>query len=373
MAVPFLDLRAMNAAIRDELVSAAARVIDSGWYILGEEVAAFETEFAAYCGTKFAIGVGNGLDALTLTLRAWRELGRIRPGDEVLVPSNTYIATILAITENGLSAVPIEPDPASFNIDPARLAAALTPKTRAILPVHLYGRLSDMPAIRTFADAHDLLVLEDCAQSQGASIDGRRAGAWGHAAGFSFYPGKNLGALGDAGAVTTDDAELADMLRALRNYGSHVKYRNIVRGVNSRLDPMQAALLRVKLAHLDTGNAARRLIAQRYLAEIRNPDLVLPEPASSDAGHVWHIFAVRCARRDAMQARLAERGIDTLIHYPIPPHRQQAYADAPFANDSFPIAEAMAEDVLSLPLWPGMSDEQVSQVIAGVNQTVPVS
>ena len=367
VAVPFLDLRSVNAAHREGLVAAATRVIDSGWYVLGREVEAFETAFAAHTGTAHAIGVGNGLDALTLVLRGWIELGRMAPGDEVLVPSNTYIATLIAVTQAGLVPVPVEPDETSYNLDPTRLAAALSPRTRAILPVHLYGRLADMAAIVAFAHEHGLLVLEDCAQAHGAARKGVRAGAWGDAAGFSFYPGKNFGALGDGGAVTTDDDALADVVRALRNYGSHRKYENLYLGTNSRLDEIQAAMLMVKLPALDTENAARRRIAERYLTGITSNRLRLPDRGPED-GHVWHLFVVRSATRDALQAQLGEHGIGSLIHYPIPPHRQQAYAGHPISLQNYPLAEAMAREVLSLPLWPGMSDAQVEKTITAINQ-----
>ncbi|HMV71944.1 MAG TPA: DegT/DnrJ/EryC1/StrS family aminotransferase, partial [Pseudomonadales bacterium] len=274
--IRFLDLQALNARYRDELIAAFTRVLDSGWYVLGDEVARFERAFADYCGTRFCIGVGNGLDALTLSLRAWKELGRLHDGDEVIVPANTYIASILAITENGLQPVLVEPGEQSFNLDPASIEAAITPRTRAILVVHLYGRLAAMDAIRGIADRHGLLLLEDCAQAHGAVAGEKRAGSWGDAAGFSFFPGKNLGALGDAGAVTTDDEALAQTLRALRNYGSHEKYVNDIQGVNSRLDEVQAALLEVKLRWLDEDIRLRRHIAQRYLDEIDNPLIRLP-------------------------------------------------------------------------------------------------
>lgn len=364
--IPFVDLRAVNATMRDALAEASLRVIDSGWYILGREVAAFEEAFAAYCGSRHAIGVANGLDALILVLRAWIELGRLAPGDEVLVPSNTYIATILAITENQLRPVLVEPALHSYNIDPARLEAAIGPRTRAVLPVHLYGRLADMPAIEAVARRHRLLVLEDCAQSHGAAVGRRRAGAWGDAAAFSFYPGKNLGALGDAGAVTTDDPALAETLRALRNYGSHRKYENLYQGVNSRLDELQAALLSVKLGWLDEQTASRRAIVKRYLDGIRHSAVQLPDPGEPDA-HVWHLFVVRTRQRDQLQAHLTARGVQTLIHYPIPPHRQAAFAEVDFAKSAFPLADAMSAEVLSLPLWPGMSDRQVDHVVDAVN------
>ncbi|MBS7348936.1 MAG: aminotransferase class I/II-fold pyridoxal phosphate-dependent enzyme, partial [Comamonas sp.] len=284
---PFLDLQSINAQYRAELIEACTRVIDSGWYIGGSELSQFEQEFAAFCGSAHCIGVANGLDALILTLRAWLELGRLQPGDEVIVPANTYIASILAISANGLTPVLVEPDAASFNISPANARTAITAKTRAILPVHLYGQLADMPAIMALAREHGLLVLEDAAQAHGAAIAGKRAGSWGDAAGFSFYPGKNLGALGDAGAITTQDAELAQTLRALRNYGSHEKYKNLFKGVNSRLDAIQAAMLRVKLSKLELETQHRRSIAAIYLQNIHHPAVQLPQVASPEQ-HVWH-------------------------------------------------------------------------------------
>ncbi len=324
MNIPFLDLQAVNAAYRDELIEAAVRVIDSGWYIRGKEVQAFEQEFAAYCGTKYCVGVGNGLDALTLTLRAWKELGRLKEGDEIIVPANTYIATILAITENRLTPVLVEPDEDTYNLSPDLARKSVTAKTQAIMPVHLYGRLAEMPAIMDIAEKYNLLVLEDAAQAHGASLQGRRAGNWGDAAGFSFYPGKNLGALGDAGAVTTNDEELAHTVRALGNYGSHKKYENLYQGVNSRLDEIQAALLRVKLRKLDQETAARRNIARLYLEKINSPAIVLPKWEKEEQ-HVFHLFVVQCKKRNEFQKYLTQHGVQTLIHYPVPPHKQRAY------------------------------------------------
>jgi dTDP-4-amino-4,6-dideoxygalactose transaminase len=364
--VPFLDLRLLNASLRSELLEACERVVDSGWYILGSEVSAFEDEFAAYLGVRHAIGVANGLDALSLVLRAWLEMGRVRVGDEVLVPSNTYLATVLAITQNGLKAVPVEPDATTFNIDPKQLRDRIGPRTRAVLPVHLYGRIANMPQITEIAQEAGLFVLEDCAQAHGAQIAGRKAGAWGDAAAFSFYPGKNLGALGDAGAITTNDDELASVVRALRNYGSHEKYRNKYRGVNSRLDELQAAVLRTKLGYLDAHNASRAAVARTYLAEIDNPAISLPDPGN-EGEHVWHLFVVRTQDRDAAQQQLTGAGVQTLIHYPIPPHWQEAYADADFAGQDYPIAEAMSQEVLSLPLWPEMSADATALVVSAVN------
>ena len=362
--IPFLDLKNINQQYRTELVEACTRVIDSGWYIGGNELEKFEQNFAEYCGTKFAIGVANGLDALILTLRAWKELGKLKDGDEVIVPSNTYIASILAITANNLTPVLVEPDIATYNIDSAKIEAAITSRTKVILPVHLYGQLADMPAIIEIANKHDLLVLEDSAQSHGAEIDGKKAGNWGDASGFSFYPGKNLGALGDAGAVTTNDEELAQMLRALRNYGSHEKYKNLVPGVNSRLDEIQAAMLDVKLKFLDKEIEHRRKIASLYLEKINNPLIELPLSninAEKYQQHVWHLFVIRTEYRETLQNYLAENGVQTLIHYPIPPHKQEAYKEW---NDlSYPISEKIHVEVMSLPIGPTLSLEDVEKVI----------
>ncbi|UGB45231.1 DegT/DnrJ/EryC1/StrS family aminotransferase [Frateuria edaphi] len=362
--VPFLSLEAVNARHADELKAAAARVIDSGWYVLGEELAAFESEFAGWCGVRHAIGVGNGLDALALLLRGYIELGRLAEGDEVIVPGNTFIASFLAITGNRLVAVPVEPDPASFNLDPACVEAAIGPRTRAIMAVHLYGQLAEMPALRSLAGRHGLLLVEDAAQAHGAAFDGRRAGAFGDAAGFSFFPTKNLGALGDAGAVTTDDDALAHCIRALRNYGSEVKYQHRLRGSNSRLDELQAALLRVKLRYVDEDTRLRRQVARRYLDGIRHPDIVLPFVAREDA-HAWHLFVLRCRHRDALQRHLLACGIQAQVHYPVPPHRQPAYAG--LLDVHLPLTERLHEEVLSLPLGPTLADADAGRVIAAVN------
>lgn len=362
--INFLDLKAINNQYQQELKDACARVIDSGWYIMGNELSQFETEFANYCGTKHAIGVANGLDALILTLRAWKALGKLQAGDEVIVQANTYIASVLAITENDLVPVLVEPSPVTYNLDPATVVAAITSKTIAILPVHLYGQLSPMPEIMAIAKQHNLLVLEDCAQAHGAEINGQRAGNWGDAAGFSFYPGKNLGALGDAGAITTNDDQLAQTLKALRNYGSHKKYENLYQGVNSRLDEIQAAMLRVKLPYLEAETIRRQQIAQAYRSEITNPRVTLPNVIDEQA-HVWHLFVVRCEKREALQAYLAEQGIQTLIHYPVAPHKQQAYSQ--WNTISLPLTEEIHQQVLSLPLDPTMSEAAVAQVIAAVN------
>lgn len=367
--IPFLDLQSINAQYRAELIAACTRVIDSGWYIGGNELAQFEQEFSAYCGSAHCIGVANGLDALTLTLRAWLELGRLQPGDEIIVPANTYIASILAISANGLTPVLVEPDEASFNLCPEKTLAAITSRTKAILPVHLYGQLANMPALLAIAQQHDLLVLEDAAQAHGAAIDGRKAGNWGHAAGFSFYPGKNLGALGDAGAITTNDAELAQTLRALRNYGSHEKYKNLFKGVNSRLDEIQAAMLRVKLQYLDQDTQHRRVIADIYRHHIHNPAVQLPQCSLAEQ-HVWHLFVIRTPHRAALQQHLASQGIQTLIHYPIPPHQQQAYQE--WSARSYPLTERLHQEVLSLPMGPTLTEDEAMQVVAAVNSFQPV-
>lgn len=374
MRVPFLDIKSINAQYRKELIDAATNVIDSGWYIQGKELDAFETEFSAYCGTAHCVGVANGLDALTLTLRAWLELGKLKQGDQVIVPANTYIASILAISANGLEPVLVEPDEASYNLCPQKLRKAITRKTRAILPVHLYGQLADMPTIMEIADEHGMLVLEDSAQAHGAASQGKKAGNWGHASGFSFYPGKNLGALGDAGAITTNDAELAETLIALRNYGSHEKYKNMFKGVNSRLDEIQAAMLRVKLRHLDVETRNRRAVAAAYCAGISNPEIRLPVQKNAqdiqlNESHVWHLFVVRTRHREALQEHLHKQGIQTLIHYPVPPHQQSAYKE--WSQQSHPLTEAIHEEVLSLPMGPTLTLQDAEKVVAAVNAFRP--
>lgn len=367
--IPFLDLRAINAASRAELIEACTRVIDSGWYIVGNELDRFETSFAEYCGASHCIGVANGLDALILTLRAWKELGWLKDGDEVIVPANTYIASILAITENRLVPVLVEPDEASYNLCPRNTEAAITTKTRAIVAVHLYGRLADMPALLDIAERNHLLLLEDAAQAHGAGIGGRKAGNWGLAAGFSFYPGKNLGALGDAGAITTSNDELAKTLRALRNYGSHEKYKNLFQGVNSRLDEIQAAMLSVKLKYLDADTRRRREIALAYAKGIRHPAIRQPIDSKSTlaslANHVFHLYVIRSSRREALQQHLQNAGIQTLIHYPIPPHKQPAYKN--WNERTYLLTESLHQEVLSLPISSVMTDAQVGIVIDAVN------
>lgn len=362
MQVPFLDLKAGYLEIKTELDHAYQRVMDSGWYIMGEELASFEAEFADYCGARYCVGVGNGLEALHLILRAYG----IGPGDEVIVPANTYIATWLAVSQCGARPVPVEPAVATCNIDPERIEAALTPSTRAIMPVHLYGQAAPMDAINQLAARYDLKVVEDGAQAQGALYKGRPAGSLGDAAGFSFYPGKNLGAFGDGGAVVTGDPDLAARIRSLRNYGSQVKYHNEIKGYNSRLDELQAAFLRVKLRHLDGWNERRRVLAQCY-GQGLNRELYLLPAVPDWAEPVWHIFAVRTPQRDKVMAHLAEKGIGTMIHYPVPPHLQPAYQELGMGPGSFPLTERIHLEILSLPLWPQMSLAQQDYVIEVLN------
>lgn len=363
MTVPFLDLKAINLVQQEELEQAMRRVLQSGWYILGKEVEAFEQAYASYCGTRHAIGVANGLDAIFLVLKAWG----IGPGDEVIVPSNTYIATWLAASHCGATPVPVEPVEGTYNLDPARVEAAITPRTKAIVPVHLYGQCADMEPLLEIAARHDLKVVEDGAQAQGAMYKGRRAGALGHAAAFSFYPGKNLGALGDAGAITTDDDDLALRLRTLRNYGSQKKYHNEVIGFNSRLDELQAAVLSVKLPALDGQNAQRAQLAAVYNERLAGlPGLVLPV-VPEWTRPVWHLYVVRHARRDALARALADLGVGTLVHYPIPPHLQPAYTELGYKEGDFPIAEAIHREVLSLPMGPHMTLEQAGIVADAVH------
>lgn len=364
--IPFLDMKAVYAELKPALDAAFVRVMESGWFVLGREVEAFEAEYAAFCGTQFCVGVGNGLEALELVLRGWD----IGPGDEVIVPSNTYIATWLAVTAVGATVVPVEPVPGGPNIDPDRIVAALTPRTRAIMPVHLYGEPADMDAIMALAGKHGLKVVEDVAQAQGAKVRGRRTGALGDAGAHSFFPTKNLGAFGDGGAVTTDDANLAERLRTLRNYGSKVKYVNLERGVNSRLDELQAALLRVKLPKLDDWNDRRRRLAARYDDKLSGiPGLGLPR-VPQWAEPVWHLYVVRTVRRADVIAALDKAGIGSLIHYPIPPHLQQAYADLGLGRGAFPLAEELAETVLSLPIGAHMPESAVDEVAAVVRSTL---
>ena len=366
MKVPFLDFVGPYEELRVGLDEAYFRFMRSAWYVLGREVEDFEREFAAYCGAEHCVGVGNGLEALHLILRGYG----IGAGDEVIVPSNTYIATWLAVSYAGATPVPVEPDLNTCNIDPARIEAAVTPRTRAIMPVHLYGQPADMDPIMKLARQRGLKVVEDNAQAQGARYKGRRTGSLGDAAGNSFYPGKNLGAFGDAGAVTTNDAALADRIRSLRNYGSRKKYYNEVKGFNSRLDELQAAFLRVKLQKLDEWNDRRRAVAARYRAGLAGlPGLALPF-VPDWAEPVWHLFVVRHPHRDALQHGLTAAGIGTLIHYPVPPHGSGAYADASWTPGAYPVAEALANTVLSLPMGPHLREEQTDLVVRGTVGTL---
>ncbi len=363
MTVPFLDLAAATGELREGIDTAIAEVVSSGLYIGGPAVTRFEQDFARYSGAAHCVGVGNGLDALHLALRA---LG-IGRGDEVIVASNSFIATVLAITMVGAEPVFVEPDPRTHNLDPALVERALTPRTRALLPTHLYGQPSDMDALAAIARDHGLALIGDAAQAHGARLRGQPIGGLGDIATWSFYPTKNLGALGDAGAVTTSDPELARRIRTLGNYGSAVRYINEERGVNSRLDPLQAAVLSVKLAHLERWNARRRAVAAIYSERLSGLPLVLPEVAEG-AEPVWHLYVVQHPERDAFQQRLAERGIGTLIHYPVPPHRQQAYAGLGHLVGSFPVAERLAGTVLSLPMGPHLTDDQVEEVVQAVTE-----
>ena len=365
--IPFLDLKGPYLELKAELDEAIARVVSSGWFIGGGEVDQFEADYATYCSAAHCVGVANGLDALHLALRAMD----VGPGDEVIVPSNTYIATWLAVSQCGATPVPVEPDARTCNIDPALIEAAITPRTKVILPVHLYGQPADMDPILAIARKHGLRVLEDGAQAHGARYKGQRLGAQGDAVAWSFYPGKNLGAMGDGGAVTTNDAQLADRIRVLRNYGSRVKYVNEVQGYNSRLDPLQAAILRVKLAHLDEWNARRSAIAARYQQGLAGCGFTLPH-VPDWAEPVWHLYVVQHSQRDALHKALADAGVGTLIHYPIPPHLQQAYAQAGFKKGDFPLAESMAGGVLSLPMGPHLQLDLVATVISAVRKAAAV-
>ncbi|AHJ96404.1 DegT/DnrJ/EryC1/StrS family aminotransferase [Hymenobacter swuensis] len=362
MQIPFLSFSSQHHPIREEVLAAIARVYDSQWYVLGQSVTDFEAAYAAFNQVENCIGVANGLDALHLSLIALN----IGPGDEVIVPSNTYIATWLAVSFVGATPVPVEPNAATYNLDPALIEAAITPRTKAIMPVHLYGQACEMTAIMDIARRHNLVVVEDNAQAQGATADGGVTGSFGNANGTSFYPGKNLGALGDGGAITTNDAEVAQRLRSLRNYGSQKKYYNEVIGYNSRLDELQAAVLSVKLPYLPDWTAQRQQVAARYTELLAGVEgLQLPIVAAGST-HVYHLYVVRTARRDALQQHLTAQGIGTLIHYPVPPHLQQAYAHLQMTAGQYPIAEELAATSLSLPMWPGMTEEHVLVVAEAV-------
>ena len=364
--IPFLDIKKINLQYQDAFQRKLDKVLQSGWFILGAEVQKFERDFADYCGAKYCIGVGNGLDALVLIFKGYIELGKLNPGDEIIVPANTYIASILAILEAKLIPVLVEPDVKTFNIDPNLIVKNLTQKTKAILAVHLYGQLCDMDTISEIAKENNLLVIEDAAQAHGAiSNANKKAGNLGDAAGFSFYPGKNLGALGDAGAVTTNDAELAKIIMSIRNYGSHKKYVNDIIGQNSRLDELQAAFLNVKLPNLDAENNARRAVATYYLEKIKNPKIELPNYDQS-LNHVFHLFVIRTENRDALQKYLAENGIETMIHYPIAPHNQQALSH--FNHLSFPITEKIHNQVISLPISSVISELELEHIVQCLNR-----
>lgn len=362
--IKYCDLRTINQAHEYEINEALMRSVSSGWYIRGEECRRFEEAFADYCGCKHCIGTGNGLDALTIILLAYRELGAMHEGDEIIVPANTYIATIMAIIQAGLKPVLCEPDIATFNIDTTRIESLITSRTKAIMPVHLYGQAAKTDEIKAIAEKYSLKVIEDAAQAHGALYNGKRTGSLGDAAGFSFYPGKNLGALGDGGAITTNDTQLAEIARAIGNYGSHKKYINEYKGINSRLDELQAAVLRVKLNYLNEENEKRRSIALRYIKEIENPHITLPQTRAEE-NHVFHIFAVLTQNRDKLQQHLRDNSIETIVHYPIPPHKQKSMHF--LANLDLPITERIHNEELSLPCNPAMNDDEVRAIIDAVN------
>ncbi|CAD7811297.1 dTDP-3-amino-3,6-dideoxy-alpha-D-galactopyranose transaminase [Chryseobacterium aquaeductus] len=364
--IKFLDLQKINLAYQAEIEERILNTFRSGWYLLGTEVNTFETHLAQYIGSGHAIGVANGLDALRLILRAYIELGIMQKGDEIIVPANTYIASLLAISDNGLVPVLVEPDLENYNIDISKIEEKIRSKTKAIMIVHLYGRVVFSNALKDLAQKHQLKIIEDNAQAIGAEWEGKKTGNLGDVAGFSFYPGKNLGALGDGGGVTTSDDDLAKTIRALANYGSMQKYVNIYQGLNSRLDEIQAAVLDVKLKYIDSENDRRREIAERYLSEIKNPAIILPNVAKNGNEHVWHLFVIRIQEREKFQTYLTEKGVQTLIHYPIPPHKQDAYKEM---NDLvYPLTEQIHNEVLSLPISPVMTDEEVGNVIEIINK-----
>lgn len=362
--IKFLDLQKINSQFEQELKEAANRVIDSGWYLMGKELESFEKNYATFCGVDYALGVANGLDALRLIFKAYIELGVIQIGDEVIVPANTYIASVLAISDNGLIPVFVEPNLDTYNLDSSKIEAAITSKTKAVLTVHLYGQNSIDEQMLAICSKYNLKLIEDGAQSHGSSWNKKVSGSIGDAAGHSFYPGKNLGALGDAGAVTTNDVELVNTISALRNYGSHKKYENIFQGLNSRLDEIQAAFLNVKLKYIQKDIEARRYVANYYLEHIKNSAIVLPK-LQDPIGHVWHLFVIRTSKRDELQKYMSDNGIQTLVHYPIPPHKQKAYS---IYNDmSFPITEKIHDEVLSLPMSPVMTIEELLLICNVVN------
>lgn len=363
--IKFLDLQKINLKHQEEIETKLSQVFRSGWFLMGQELSSFESNLSQYIGSKHAIGVANGLDALRLILRGYIEMGIMECGDEILVPSNTYIASILAISDNGLVPVLVEPDLNNYNIDITKIEGKITSKTKGILIVHLYGRIVFSNVLKDLAEKYQLKIIEDNAQAIGAIWNGKKAGNLGDAAGFSFYPGKNLGAIGDAGAITTNDNNLAQVIRALANYGSNQKYVNIYKGLNSRLDEIQAAVLNVKLKYIDEENTIRKNIAKKYIAEISNPKITLPPPPADVNEHVWHLFVIRTENRDELQKYLTENGIQTLIHYPIPPHKQQAYKE--WNEQSFPISEKIHKEVLSLPISPVMTEEEIEKIIEIVN------
>ncbi len=364
--IKFLDIKKINEQYARDLKSAASDVIDSGWFLLGEKVKQFETNLKEFIGVNHAIGVANGLDALRLILNAYIKTGFLKEGDEIIVPANTYIASILAITDNRLKPVLVEPDIETYNLDISKIEAHITSRTRAIMVVHLYGRICWSPQLTELAKKYNLKIIEDNAQAIGASHNGIKSGALGDAAGFSFYPGKNLGALGDAGAVTTNDKELADIIRALANYGSHKKYENIYQGLNSRLDEIQAAFLTVKLKYLESENKYRRQIASYYISTIKNPSLILPVNPENNEEHVWHLFVVRANNRDHLQKYLESKQIQCLIHYPIPPHKQEAYSELKHLN--LPVTDEIHNHVLSLPISPVLTQKEILEVAEAINQ-----
>lgn len=364
--IKFLDLQKINLVHQAEIEQKLLDVFRSGWYLLGTEVKNFESNLSQYIGSKHSIGVANGLDALRLILRAYIELGIMTKGDEIIVPSNTYIASILAISDNGLTPVLVEPDIENYNIDLSKIEEKITSKTKGIMIVHLYGRIVFSEELQNLAKNHSLKIIEDNAQTIGAEWNGKKSGNLADAAGFSFYPGKNLGALGDAGAITTNDDELASTVKALANYGSNKKYVNIYQGLNSRLDEIQAAVLDVKLKYIDNENKVRRQVAKRYVSEIKNPKITLPEYPENEQEHVWHVFVIRTANRDQLQNYLTENGVQTLIHYPIPPHKQEAYKE--WNESSYPVSEKIHQEILSLPISPVMENDEISKIIELLNK-----
>ncbi|MFS4471677.1 DegT/DnrJ/EryC1/StrS family aminotransferase [Chryseobacterium sp. T20] len=364
--IKFLDLQKINLKYQQEIEETLLQTFRSGWYLLGEKTKAFEKNLASYINSEYALGVANGLDALRLIFRAYIELGVMKPGDEVIVPANTYIASVLALSDNGLIPVFVEPDPNTYNIDISKIEDKITPKTKGILIVHLQGRVVFSDELKKIAEKYHLKIVEDNAQAIGAEWNGIKTGNLGDASGFSFYPGKNLGALGDAGAVTTNDQKLFETIRALGNYGSNQKYVNIYKGLNSRIDELQAAVLDIKLKYISHENETRREVAKKFIAGITNPKITLPENPADEKEHVWHVFVIRTENRDALQAYLTEKGIQTIIHYPIPPHKQQAYKE--YNDLSFPVTEKMHEEVLSLPISSILEEKEIETIIKTINE-----